>query len=60
MKDTEKPIAILTVNDNISKMTAKERQRLQNWLIRQARDIESDYAAYGKCRMRLMKLTKKD
>ena len=55
IKDTEKPIAILTVNDDIAKMSKGERNRLCGWLLKQAEDLSINYKQYGKCRMRLMR-----
>ncbi len=51
----DKPIAILTVKDEVSKMNKRQRDRLCKWLRTLAGDVERDYAKYGKCRMRLMR-----
>jgi hypothetical protein len=49
----EIPIAILTVNTDISKMKSKQRIKLIQWLESAVSEIEYKHEHYGKCRWRL-------
>jgi len=55
----EKPIAILTINEDVSKMNKKEFNRLRGWLFGTSCSILREQEQYGKCRFRLMKGGKK-
>jgi hypothetical protein len=58
MTKKEKPIAILTINEDVSKMTLDEVNSLNNWLHKQAFELVFHRKSYGKCRFRLMPQTK--
>ena len=51
----ERPIAILTINEDVSKMNKKDRTILLNWIGRINHEIFNYHVCYGKCRFRLMK-----
>ena len=51
----QKPIAILTINVDVSKQTPWKLNRITTWIETAAETLQKDAKNFGKCRFRLMK-----